>query len=249
MKNAMESVWSTALLSVSIVSLISLVGAVIISRQDQNHAVLRFLIALAIGALLGDVVIHLLPEAYEGLGLGAALWLLGGFVVFLLIEKVLHWRHEHISQSAERIEPYGVMNLIGDGLHNFIDGALIGASYLVSFPIGLATTIAVVLHEVPQELGDYAILRSAGFSRAKALGWNFVSALFAVVGAVVVLFAEIDIEVSAQKILAFTAGGFIYIVVLLVQKLEDEAPLRRTFGQALGVVLGVALMWLITFIE
>lgn len=245
----METVWTNTLISVVIVSLISLVGVAILARSDREGSPMKFLIALAIGALLGDVAIHILPETYEEIGLGAASWLLGGFAVFYLLEKVLHWRHEHASETEDKVEPYGVMNLFADGLHNLIDGALIAASYAISFPIGLATTIAVVLHEIPQELGDYAILRSAGFTKARALGWNFVSALFAIVGAVTVLVIGIDVETSAHQLLAFTAGGFLYIVVLLVQRLGAEVPIIRLLTNLVGVGTGVFLMWLITLIE
>lgn len=207
---------------------------------------MTILISLAVGALLGDAFIHLLPEAY-GAGTDAS-WILGGFLIFFLIEKGLHWRHEHVAHEG-KIEPYGIMNLIGDGLHNFIDGVLIAASYLVSLPIGLATTLAVVLHEIPQELGDYAILRSAGFSRTRALFWNFMSAVTAILGTIVVLTLHINVDVAAQKILAFTAGGFIYLVMILLRKLEQEVPVRKAIGEIVMIVVGVGLMWLIKFVE
>lgn len=247
------SVFGYTLLSVLIVSAVSFIGAITIAASegqtnDEPPAWLQLLIGLAIGALLGDVAIHLLPEAYANIGAQAPIYLIGGFLIFFILEKLLHWRHHHASVTS-RVEPYGVMNLVGDGLHNFIDGALIAASYLVSFPIGLATTIAVVLHEIPQELGDYAILRSAGFTRKAALGFNFLSALAAVVGAMLVLGLQIDVEAGADKILAFTAGGFLYIVVLLLRKLGEEMTAKRVFGQLVMIGLGFALMWLITFIE
>lgn len=245
----MNSLWLDTLASVGVVSLISLVGLTILSRYDRRGESMKFLIALAIGALLGDVVIHILPETYEQLGLATAWWLIGGFLLFFLLEKLLHWRHEHAAGVEGKIEPFGVMNLVADGMHNFIDGALIAASYAVSFPIGLATTVAVILHEIPQELGDYAVLREAGFSKGRALGWNFVSALFAVVGAVVVLAAGISVDVNAQKILAFTAGGFLYIVVLLAQRLDSEVPFRKILINLAGVGVGVLMMWLITLVE
>lgn len=222
----MDSVWSVSLLSVAVVSLISLIGAVVLARYDRGASHMLVLISLAIGALLGDVFIHLLPEAYEN-GESAAWWIMGGFLVFFIIEKGLHWRHEHEPAEEGQIEPYGVMNLVGDGLHNFIDGALIAASYMVSFPIGIATTVAVVLHEIPQELGDYAILRSAGFSRAKALFWNFMSGVAAILGTILVLVLGINIELTALQILAFTAGGFIYLVMILLKKLEEEIPVHK----------------------
>lgn len=245
----MDTVWLQTLVSVGIVSLISLVGVTVLARFDREGGPIKFLIALAIGALLGDVALHILPESYEELGIVSSWWLLGGFGIFFLLEKVLHWRHEHASEVEGKIEPFGVMNLVADGLHNLIDGALIAASYAVSLPVGLATTVAVVLHEIPQELGDYAVLRSAGFSKARALIWNFVSALFAILGAIIALAIGIDLELNAQKVLAFTAGGFLYIVVLLVQRLGSEVPFARLASNVAGAATGVLAMWLLTLIE
>ncbi|QQG49622.1 MAG: ZIP family metal transporter [Candidatus Berkelbacteria bacterium] len=251
----MSNAWFATIASVTVVSLVSLIGAFVIavhdrrSEDEEYSPFMHFLIALAVGALLGDAMIHLLPEAFAEAGQIASLYVGGGFIVFLILEKFLHWRHHHRQQVKNRIEPVGVMNLVGDGLHNFIDGALIAASYLISFPIGLATTIAVVLHEIPQELGDYAILRSAGFSKRSAIFFNFVSALFAIVGAVVVLSTTINVIATAPLILAFTAGGFIYIVLILLKKLGEELTASRTFGHIASIVLGILLMWALKFIE
>lgn len=251
----MSNAWFATIASVTIVSLVSLVGAMIIavhdrtSEDEEYSSFMHFLIALAVGALLGDTMIHLLPEAFADAGQLASLYVGGGFIVFFVLEKFLHWRHHHQQQVENRIEPVGVMNLFGDGLHNFIDGALIAASYLISFPIGLATTIAVVLHEIPQELGDYAILRSAGFSKRMAIFSNFLSALLAVVGAVAVLLATIDVAATAPLILAFTAGGFIYIVLILLRKLGEEITHSRIVSHIIAIMLGILLMWAITFIE
>lgn len=248
------AIWTQTIVSVVVVSLISLVGALFLASKDttdenSDSPLMLFLIALAVGALLGDVFIHLWPEASEQLGAGAAGYLAAGFGLFFLIEKLLHWRHQHGSIKENRIEPYGAMNLIGDGLHNFIDGALIAASYLVSFPIGFATTIAVILHEIPQELGDYAILRSAGFSKQRAVLFNFLSALAAVAGGVIVLASGIDLANTAHYILAFTAGGFIYIAFLLLKKLGEDLTFGKAIGQLAAFGLGALLMWAVKFVE
>lgn len=246
------SEWTYSLLSVGLVSAVSLVGIFIISIGENkigSQTLLMFLISLAIGALLGDVLIHILPEAYEELGNRSALYIAAGFIIFFLLEKILHWRHDHKQNRPERIEPIGWMNLIADGVHNTIDGALIAASYFVSFPIGIATTVAVVLHEIPQELGDYGILRSAGFSRAAALSLNFVSALLAVAGALFVLITGFGLNGQEQYILAFTAGGFIYLIVLLIRKLGDDILAKHVVGSVIAISLGIATMWAITFLE
>ncbi|MBI4948388.1 ZIP family metal transporter [Candidatus Berkelbacteria bacterium] len=243
---------SLSLLSVAAVSVISLIGALTISvvgdRGTKSPLIILF-ISLAIGALIGDVFIHLLPEAYEYFGQSTATYVLLGFFLFFLLEKVLHWRHRHKQSDSTKIEPYGIMNLVGDAMHNFIDGALIAASYLVSLPVGLATTIAVILHEIPQELGDYAILRESGFTKKAALGLNFLSALIAFLGAAIVLVFRFDIEALSQYVLAFTAGGFVYIVFILIKEFGDEIKPKNAFTYLFGIALGVALMWLITFVE
>ncbi len=248
----MNEVWTYALLSVGLVSAVSLVGVFIISYNEGkigSRSVLTFLVSLAVGALLGDLLIHLLPEIYEEVGVRSSFYIVGGFLVFFVLEKVLHWRHEHSQRDVSRIEPFGVMNLVADGVHNFIDGALVAASYLVSIPVGIATTVAVILHEIPQELGDYGILRVAGFSKKAALGLNFCSALLAVLGAVVVLASGIDLDTYGPLILAFTSGGFIYLVILLIRKLEDEMAFRHAFLTILATTIGIATMWAITFLE
>lgn len=249
----MNSVWSQAIISVSLVSLISLVGMFIVAVNESKLKKSRtsffsFLVALAIGALLGDLLIHLLPEIYKTVGYNASFYVIGGFLAFMFIEKVLHWRHEH-KPSSNKIEPVGYMNLIADSVHNFVDGALVAASYLVSFPVGLATTIAVVLHEFPQELGNYGILRIAGFSKKASLFLNFGSALLAILGAVVVLAGGIDIQSTGQIILAVTSGSFIYLIFLLYRKLESDMTVRQVFTTILAITIGVVIMWGITFLE
>jgi zinc and cadmium transporter len=248
----MAETWTYSLLSVGLVSLVSLVGIFVISFGEGkigSRSLLTFLVSLAVGALLGDLLIHLLPEIYEEVGIRSSFYVAGGFLVFFFLEKVLHWRHEHSQKDTSRIEPFGVMNLVADGVHNFIDGALVAASYLVSLPVGLATTLAVVLHEIPQELGDYGILRVAGFSKKAALSLNFVSALLAILGAVAVLASGIDLKRYGPLILAFTSGGFVYLIILLIRKLEDEMAFRHAFGTILGMGIGIIVMWAITFLE
>jgi len=240
------------IISVVIVSLISFVGISAVALGDtehkgNQHRLLNFLVALAIGALLGDFLIHLWPEVFEEIGGRAAIYTAVGFVGFFLLEKLLHWRHEHKS-SGSRIEPIGWMNLIADGIHNFTDGALIAAAYVVSLPIGLATTVAVVLHEIPQEFGDYGILRTAGFTRKTALLFNFLSGIFAVIGALVIIWGG-GFAGKEPFILAFTGGGFIYLVVLLFRKLSVEMTASKALTSSLAFSVGILAMWLVGFLE
>jgi zinc and cadmium transporter len=246
----MSDVWIAGLVSVGAVSLISLIGVITlaISEEKLEHP-LFWLIGLGIGALLGDAFIHLLPEAYEKIGSKTAFYLMGGFVLFFILEKLLHWRHKHTYEDKESIQPFGYLNLFADAIHNIIDGVLIGVSYIVSFPVGLATTVAVILHEIPQELGDYGILREANFSKTKALLFNFISGLFALVGLIVSLVVAFDFESFVVPMLAFTAGGFFYMAFILLRHLSEELTVKKAAIQVTSIFVGIILMWLLKFVE
>jgi zinc and cadmium transporter len=161
-----------------------------------------------------------------------------------IIEKFLHWHHCHqVSDSHTNIQPYAIMNLIGDGVHNIIDGLIIGASYLVSIPIGIATTIAVVLHEIPQEIGDFGVLIYGGLSRGRALMLNFLTALTAILGAVVSLVAASSIEGATTFLVPLAAGQFIYIAVAdLIPEIHKETDWKKSLIQLALFVLGVVVM-------
>src|SRR3989344_1270030 len=180
-----------ALVSVFIVSAVSLIGVITLSLNIEIlKKVILYFVSFSVGALLGDVFIHLLPEIVEenGFGLNISMYILLGILVSFVMEKIIHWRHCHHPTAKKHPHPFAVMNLIGDFVHNFIDGLIIGASYIISIPVGIATTIAVVLHEIPQEIGDFGILIHGGFSKGKALFLNFVTALSSVLGAVISFF-------------------------------------------------------------
>ncbi|MGH2695120.1 MAG: ZIP family metal transporter, partial [Actinomycetota bacterium] len=159
------SVWALTLGALVVISAISLIGVIVLALNPETlRRGLLVMISFAAGALLGDAFIHLLPEIAEserGLDLTASLSLLGGVVVFFVLEKLLHWHHAHIPHE-EVLHPLAVNNLIGDSLHNFVDGAIVAASFAASTQLGVATSIAVALHEIPQELGDFGILVHSG---------------------------------------------------------------------------------------
>jgi zinc and cadmium transporter len=246
-----ESIY--ALISVVLISLISLVGILWFIFGDKRlKKTLLYLVSFSVGALIGDAFLHLLPEAYEIIGSGTltGILVIFGFMIFFTLEKLIHWRHCHIPTSERHPHPLAYMNLIGDALHNFIDGLLIGASYLVSIPIGISTTIAVALHEIPQEIGDFGILLHAGFSKEKALLTNFLSAAVAIVGTLVALLVGSQIEAFAVYLLPITAGGFIYIAGSdLIPELHKNTCNSRSWLQFLGVVLGIVVMVLLMFIH
>lgn len=245
--------WLYAIGSVILVSVISLVGVVTLSVSETKlKRVVFILVGLATGALFGDALIHLLPQAFESLRskVETSLYVLAGIFVFFILEKFLRWRHEHVLQDAEPVHHIGLMNLVADGLHNLIDGMLIGASYLVDIKIGVATTLAVVLHELPQEIGDFGILLHAGFSRTRALVFNFLSASLAVIGAVVALVVGTAAASFSTLMLPITAGGFIYIAGSdLVPELHKESDATKSLLQFLALSAGVGLMLLLLLLE
>jgi zinc and cadmium transporter len=238
-----------AVASVVLVSVVSLVGILGVAVSERRlKRVLFILVSLAAGGLLGDAFIHLLPHSYEKprTGVSTAVCVLAGIWVFFALEKFLRWRHEHVVATDSRIHPVGYLNLIADGLHNLIDGLLIGASYLAGLRVGLATTLAVILHEIPQEIGDFGVLVQAGFTRTRALLFNLVSASVAIAGTVVALLIGQRIERFTAVMLPLAAGGFVYIAGsdLLPELNKDVNPLRSTI-QLASMILGAGLMMLL----
>ncbi len=240
-------VWLYALTSVFAVSLISLVGVVTLWFNDGLlKKVLIYLVSLSAGTLLGGAFVHLIPESFEAEISNTPILILAGILLFFFFEKIIHWRHCHEIACDDHPHSFSYMILLGDALHNFIDGLLIGASYLISIPLGVSTTMAVIFHEIPQEIGDFGSLIYAGFSKAKALLFNFISALTAVVGAVVVLSLGANFSEYVSFLIPITAGGFIYIAMAdLMPELKKTKRLRQSFGQILFLLLGIGIMILI----
>jgi len=252
-----------AITSVLAVSLISLIGLTTISiKEDRLKKILLYLVSFSTGALLGDAFIHLLPEAVEesgGMTLPISMSVLFGIVLSFVIEKFIHWHHCHHTHSAEcleehhhnhQIKSFAKMNLIGDSVHNFIDGLIIGGSYLVSLPVGLATTLAVILHEIPQEIGDFGILLHGGYTRKRALFLNFITALTAVAGVIIALIASQFIPNLTAFLIPFAAGGFVYIAGSdLMPELHKETSAKKSFFQLLAFLAGIAIMALMLLLE
>ena len=248
----MMAVWLYTIGSVIIVSLISLAGVFSISIDEKRLAkMLLFMVSFAAGALLGDAFLHLLPESVEdGLGLKAPVFILVGIFAFFVLEKIICWRHCHIPTSDEHPHPVGMMNLVGDGFHNLLDGMIIAGSYLVSLPLGVSTTIAVILHEIPQEIGDFGILVHAGYSIRKAVMFNFLSALTSVVGAVLTLSIGLKTESVSTFLVPFTIGSFVYISTAdLIPELKKEVVLKKSMLQLLFILLGAAAMGVLLLLD
>lgn len=238
------------LASITIISLLSLIGAFAISIDAARlRRYLFVLVSLAVGALLGDAFLHLIPEAFESAAspTNVALGIIGGILLFFIIEKTLHWHHHQGIESSEpEIHPVGHIVLFSDGVHNLIDGLIIGLAYTVSIEVGIATTIAVVLHEIPQEIGDFGVLIHAGYTRAKALLYNFLSAIFAFAGAGLAFVLGAAAEPLALLLVPITAGGFIYIALSdLIPELHKTKSARHSFVQLLGIGFGILAMFLL----
>lgn len=241
------------LISVIAVSIVSFVGILTLSIKTKYlNKIIIYLVSFAAGALLGDVFIHLIPEVIEegSFTLQTSLITLGGILLFFIIEKIVHWQHCHIPQNGGHKHPFVVTNLVGDGVHNFLDGIIIGASYLVNIPVGIATTIAVIFHEIPQEIGDFGILLHGGFSKGKALLFNFLSALTAVAGGIIAVLASDITSSITQFIIPIAIGGFIYIAGSdLIPELHKNFETRKSIIQIIAFILGIAVMALLLFLE
>jgi len=241
------------LASVVVVSLVSLVGVFTLSlKESMMRKYIFIFISIAVGALLGDAFIHLIPEALEvstNTTLTSVL-IIVGILVFFTLEKIMHWHHHGEDADEFHVRPVGKLVLLSDGVHNFIDGVIIGISFLVSIPLGIATTVAVILHEIPQEIGDFAVLLHSGYTRRRALFFNFLSALTAILGTIVAFILGEAGESFASWILPLAAGGFIYIAVAdLIPELHKTKGLKHSALQLLSVAIGVLAMIALTFLE
>lgn len=239
--------------SVLAISLISFIGIFTLSLKEEILRKYIFIfISIAVGALLGDSLIHLIPEAFESSSskVTTGVLVIGGILFFFILEKFLHWHHHGEDKENSHIHPVGKLVLLSDGIHNFLDGMLIGASFLVSVPVGLATTLAVILHEIPQEIGDFAVLLHSGYSKSRALWLNFLSAIAAIAGAVVFFALGRIAEVFSSWFLPIAAGGFIYIAVAdLIPELHKTKEMKYSVLQILSVVIGVLSMVALVYLE
>ena len=240
-----------ALISVLIVSAVALVGIVTLwLRMSLLKKIELLMVSFSAGALLGDVFFHLLPEmAEEWRLISSSLWILWWIVFGLITEKVIRRNHCHMPITKEHTHPFALMNLVWDMVHNFIDGLIIWASYLVSIPVGIATTIAVIFHEIPQEIWDFGVLVHGGFGRKKALLLNFLTALTAVVGVVIAFILSRYVTGLVNVLIPFAAGTFIYIAGSdLIPELHKENKLSQTLPQVLFFLLGIWMMSLLLLI-
>jgi len=232
-----------------IIGLIGLIGIFSLAIKEKSlQKILLFLVSFSAGAMIGGAFIHLLPEAYEKYQNENLFFIvLLSFIFFFLVEKLLHWRHCH--KGICPIHTFGYMNLFGDSIHNFIDGLAIAATFLTNIKLGLVTSLAVILHEIPQEIGDFGVLLYAGFGKKKAIIANFLVALTAVLGGLAGYFLSFYINHFTTYLLPFTAGGFIYIAASdLMPEIRKETSLKKSLISFAIFIMGVLLMFLVKLI-
>lgn len=246
--------WFYTLASVGLVSAIPLAVILALPRDPQRlRQIVPFLVSFAVGGLLGGAFLHLIPEAVARLGAGAgmSLYLLLGFVGFFVLEKCLGaHRHDPAERPRDGAASIATLNLIGDGFHNLIDGMVIAAAFSADTTLGVATTLAVVLHELPQEIGDFGILLYSGLPYRRAVGLNLLAGVSALAGAVLTLVIGARIAGFAHILLPFAAGNFIHIAAAdLVPELHRARGLATSARQIVLVLLGIGLMALTAVLE
>lgn len=231
------------LISTFFVSIISLVGILTLAiKEDLLHKVIFCLIGFSAGALVGSAFLHILPESLEKTKSTTVFYyLILGIILFFLLERYLHWRHCHDKDCS--IHSFTYMNLFGEAFHNFIDGVAIAASFIISIKLGIATTLAIILHEIPKELGNFGVLIYGGFTRRKALLYNFISALMAIIGALTGYFISDFACGFSNFIMPLTAGGFIYIATSdLIPEIHKEKDQKRATMAFIAFLVGIAFM-------
>ena len=231
--------------SVVLVSLFSLVGILLLLLREKilNYVVI-LLVSFSSGSLFGNAFIHLLPEtvARNGFTVWVSIYTLSGIAGCFVVEKFVHWRHVH-SPAHEEVEVFAYMNLLGDAVHNLLDGVVIVSAYALDISVGVATTIAILFHEIPQEMGDFGVLVHGGLSRRKALFFNFVTALTALIGALLTMVLINFAQQLTVFLIPFSAGTFIYIAGSdLIPQLHKENEIRDSLLQLVFFSLGISVM-------
>jgi len=231
------------LVSVAVVSLSAFVGVFfVLLNENRLRRILMGLVGFASGTLLGGAFLHLLPEAMAEAGEAstAFYYVVFGIVLFFVLEKFLYWRHCHEQECP--VHMFAYLNLIGDGVHNFVDGMIIAATFMFSVDLGVTTTLAVIFHEIPQEIGDFGVLIYGGLSKRRALAYNFLSAVTAFLGAITTYFVEY-LRNAKGLLIPLAAGSFIYIATTdLMPELHKKHQMHETVLQLAVILIGIGLM-------
>lgn len=239
-----------------LISLAAFIGALVLFLKETIlKKILLILVAFSAGALIGGAFLHLLPEAIHEIGhdemsiFTTFSLLIVGFCTFFVLEQFISWHHHHAT-SHPKVNPFSYLILVSDGLHNFIDGLVIAASFMVNFQIGITTAIAIALHEIPQEIGDFGVLVYGGFDKTKALYLNYISAITVVIGGIVGFLLYGLIGESIALLLPFAAGNFIYIASTdLIPEIRFKKNIKKSIIRFIVFLAGIGLMVILRFMS
>lgn len=223
-----------------------LVIFVLAIKKSLLDKILLFLISISTGTLMAAAFFDLLPESLEIMPAKTTfLIVIISFIIFYFIEKVFHWRHCHEEECE--IHAFGYLNLIGESVHNFIDGLIIAATFLIDINLGIATTIAIAFHEIPKEIGGFGVLLYAGFTKGRAIILNLVTALFAMAGALAGYFSSFYTDTLASYLLPFAAGGFLYISMSdLIPEIRKEKNVQRSIISFACFLFGILIIFFLS---
>lgn len=224
-------------------SVFCLIGGIfLLWKEKWAKKIALYLVSFAAGALIGAAFLHLLPRAVSEGGVSVFFYVLIGLLVMFLVEKFLFWYHCHEGEC--KVHTFSYTILFGDGVHNFIDGIIIGVSFLVSIPLGVITTLAVAFHEIPQEIGDFAVMLHGGMKRAKVLIYNLLAALMTPLAAVLAYIFSSNLEKAIIPLIAFAGGTFIYIASSdLIPEIHKETKKSKSIAQFLLLLFGILVIW------
>lgn len=231
------------LLSSVVLALISLIGGLaLFLSKNRFDKIINHLVSFSAGALLSGAMIHLLPESFESFqdNYLVGLLVLGGLIIFYIFEQFIHWHHCH-RDTGSHVKPVSYLILFADGLHNLMDGLAVGSAFMVDHRLGLASLVAIVSHEIPQELGDFGIMIYSGWTAKKALIFNLMSSLTFLAGGLATYFMSKTIDVT--YFLPITAGGFIYIAAVdLLPQVNNKCQTNARLGYFISFLLGIILL-------
>lgn len=249
----MEKIWIYAIWASLLTSIISLIWVFTLSfKTEFLKKILIFMISLSAWALLWDAFIHLLPEIVEEswFWINISLWIILWIIISFILEKIIHWRHCHHPTTKDHPHPLAIMNLFWDALHNFLDWLIIGWAFLIDIKVWIATLIAVILHEIPQEIWDFWVLIHAGLSIKKALILNFIVSLTALVWVIVALLLSNYVENINNTLIPITVWAFIYIASTdLIPELHKETDIKKSLVQLFIFLLWIWAMILLLLVE
>jgi len=249
-----DPVLISILLATTLAGVVSITAAAVFSFTLLSKVVER-MVSLSVGIMLSTSLLHALPEAFESTASARSLFatLLGGLLAFFLLEKLAILRHSHHHEhdghhhhhghDKHEAGKAGWMILVGDGMHNFTDGILIAAAFLANPELGLVTGLAIIAHEIPQEIGDFIVLLNAGFSRTRAYVYNLLCSLLAIAGGLLGYYTLDRASSLIPYVLVFASSGFIYIALSdLMPQMQRRATMRETVPQVLLIAAGVAIV-------